>query len=109
MMLDMGVPQAIIDAAFKKLGITDPGAATGGADAAKADAGVSGGLAGASQGPAAAGASQFVKDLVDGYMALTAAEKAEIMKELDIAIDVSSNSNLVKGMNESKRRKKAIR
>jgi hypothetical protein len=42
-------------------------------------------------------------------MALTAAEKAEIMKELDIAIDVSSNSNLVKGMNESKRRKKAIR
>jgi hypothetical protein len=104
MMLDMGVPQPIIDAAFTKLGIKDPGAATG-ADAAK-DAGVPGGLAGASQGPAAAGGSQFVKDLVAGYMALSAADRAEIMKELDIAIDVSSNSNLVKGMNENKRRKK---
>ena len=104
MMLDMGVPQPIIDAAFAKLGIKDPGAATG-ADAAK-DAGVPGGLAGASQGPAAAGGSQFVKDLVAGYMALSAADRAEIMKELDIAIDVSSNSNLVKGMNENKRRKK---
>lgn len=104
MILDMGVPQPIIDAAFAKLGIKDPGAATG-ADAAK-DAGVPGGLAGASQGPAAAGGSQFVKDLVAGYMALSAADRAEIMKELDIAIDVSSNSNLVKGMNENKRRKK---
>ena len=104
MMLDMGVPQPVIDAAFTKLGIKDPGAATG-ADAAK-DAGVPGGLAGASQGPAAAGGSQFVKDLVAGYMALSAADRAEIMKELDIAIDVSSNSNLVKGMNENKRRKK---
>jgi hypothetical protein len=104
MMLDMGVPQPIIDAAFTKLGIKDPGAATG-TDAAK-DAGVPGGLAGASQGPAAAGGSQFVKDLVAGYMALSAADRAEIMKELDIAIDVSSNSNLVKGMNENKRRKK---
>ena len=104
MMLDMGVPQPIIDAAFTKLGIKDPGAATG-IDAAK-DAGVPGGLAGASQGPAAAGGSQFVKDLVAGYMALSAADRAEIMKELDVAIDVSSNSNLVKGMNENKRRKK---
>lgn len=107
MMLDMGVPQPIIDAAFTKLGIKDPGAATG-ADAAK-DAGAASGLAGASKGPAAAGGSQFVQDLVAGYMALTAAERAEIMKELDIAIDVSGNSNLVKGMNENKRRKKAIR
>jgi len=107
MMLDMGVPQPIIDAAFTKLGIKDPGSATG-ADAAK-DAGAASGLAGASKGPAAAGGSQFVKDLVAGYMALTPAERAEIMKELDVAIDVSSNSNLVKGMNESKRRKKAVR
>ena len=59
--------------------------------------------------PAAAGASQFVQDLVAGYMTLTPAERAEIMKELDVAIDVSGNSNLVKGMNESKRRKKAVR
>ena len=42
-------------------------------------------------------------------MALTPQERAEIMKELDVAIDVSGNSNLVKGMNENKRRKKAIR
>ena len=60
----------------------------------------------AAKGPPAAGTSQFVKDLVAGYMALTPAERSEIMKELDVAIDVSSNSNLVKGMNESKRRKK---
>jgi hypothetical protein len=90
-----GVDQAVIDGAMQSVGVKPA-----------ADAGVPGGLAPASKGPAAAGASQFVKDLVDGYMALTAAEKAEIMKELDIAIDVSGNSNLVKGMNESKRRKK---
>ena len=90
-----GVDQAVIDGAMQSVGVKPA-----------ADAGVPGGLAPASKGPAAAGASQFVKDLVDGYMALTAAEKAEIMKELDIAIDVSGNSNLVKGMNENKRRKK---
>jgi len=95
-----GVDQAVIDGAMK---------AVGAPSTAAADAGVPGGLAPASKGPAAAGASQFVKDLVDGYMALTPAERAEIMKELDVAIDVSSNSNLVKGMNENKRRKKAIR
>ena len=90
-----GVDPAVIDGAMQSVGVKPA-----------ADAGVPGGLAPASKGPAAAGASQFVKDLVDGYMALTAAEKAEIMKELDIAIDVSGNSNLVKGMNENKRRKK---
>jgi hypothetical protein len=93
-----GVDQAVIDGAMQSVGVKPA-----------ADAGVPGGLAPASKGPAAAGASQFVKDLVDGYMALTAAEKAEIMKELDIAIDVSSNNNLVKGMNENKRRKKAVK
>lgn len=93
-----GVDPAVIDGAMQSVGVKPA-----------ADAGVPGGLAPASKGPAAAGASQFVKDLVDGYMALTPQERAEIMKELDIAIDVSSNSNLVKGMNESKRRKKAVK
>lgn len=83
-----GVDPAVIDGAMQSVGVKSTPA---------------------SKGPAAAGASQFVKDLVAGYMALTAAERAEIMKELDIAIDVSGNSNLVKGMNESKRRKKAVK
>jgi hypothetical protein len=90
-----GVDPAVIDGAMQSVGVKPA-----------ADAGVPGGLAPASKGPAAAGGSQFVKDLVAGYMALSAADRAEIMKELDIAIDVSSNSNLVKGMNENKRRKK---
>jgi hypothetical protein len=93
-----GVDPAVIDGAMQSVGVKPA-----------ADAGVPGGLAPASKGPAAAGASQFVQDLVAGYMALTPQERAEIMKELDVAIDVSSNSNLVKGMNESKRRKKAVK
>jgi len=80
-----GVDPAVIDSSMKAVGAPAVGA------------------------PAAAGASQFVQDLVAGYMTLTPAERAEIMKELDVAIDVSGNSNLVKGMNESKRRKKAVR
>lgn len=93
-----GVDPAVIDGAMQSVGVKPA-----------ADAGVPGGLAPASKGPAAAGASQFVQDLVAGYMALTPQERAEIMKELDVAIDVSSNSNLVKGMNENKRRKKAVK
>jgi hypothetical protein len=97
-----GVDSSVIDSSMKAIGAPAAGAdaAAGGADAAK------GAAAGA---PPAAGASQFVQDLVAGYMALTPQERAEIMKELDVAIDVSGNSNLVKGMNESKRRKKAVR
>ena len=97
-----GVDSSVIDSSMKAIGAPAAGAdaAAGGADAAK------GAAAGA---PPAAGASQFVQDLVAGYMALTPQERAEIMKELDVAIDVSSNSNLVKGMNESKRRKKAVK
>ena len=97
-----GVDSSVIDSSMKAIGAPAAGAdaAAGGTDAAK------GAAAGA---PPAAGASQFVQDLVAGYMALTPQERAEIMKELDVAIDVSSNSNLVKGMNESKRRKKAVR
>ena len=97
-----GVDSSVIDSSMKAIGAPAAGAdaAAGGTDAAK------GAAAGA---PPAAGASQFVQDLVAGYMALSAADRAEIMKELDVAIDVSGNSNLVKGMNESKRRKKAVR
>jgi hypothetical protein len=78
---NQGVVPAVIDGAMQSLGVK----------------------------PAAVGASQFVQDLVAGYMALTPQERAEIMKELDVAIDVSGNSNLVNGMNENKRLKKAIR
>lgn len=140
MMLDMGVPQPVIDAAFTKLGIKDPGAATGASAAKAADAQIVGkggskfnqetgkpftsqadadaqddeiAAARASQKSAtaapAAGGSQFVKDLVAGYMALSAAERAEIMKELDSAIAMNDNPNLVKGMNENKRHKKAVK
>ena len=92
-----GVDSAVIDSAMKAVG-TPPTAA----DAAK-DPNA------AATGAPAAGGSQFVQDLVAGYMSLTPQERAEIMKELDVAIDVSGNSNLVKGMNESKRRKKAVK
>lgn len=93
-----GVDSSVIDSSMKAVGVpAAAGAAvSGGADAAKSVTGA----------PPAAGGSQFVQDLVAGYMALTPQERAEIMKELDIAIDVSGNSNLVKGMNEGKRRKK---
>ena len=100
-----GVDSAVIDSPMKAVGAPSTGADPTAADAAK---GAEAGAAGASKVPAAGG-SQFVQDLVAGYMALTPQERAEIMKELDIAIDVSGNSNLVKGMNESKRRKKAVR
>ena len=97
-----GVDSSVIDSSMKAIGAPAAGAdaAAGGTDAAK------GAAAGA---PPAAGASQFVQDLVAGYMTLTPQERAEIMKELDVAIDVSGNSNLVKGMNENKRRKKAVK
>jgi len=99
-----GVDSAVIDSSMKAVGAPSTGADPA-ADAAK---GAEAGAADASKAPAAGG-SQFVQDLVAGYMALTPQERAEIMKELDVAIDVSGNSNLVKGMNESKRRKKAVR
>ena len=117
MMLDMGVPQPVIDAAFTKLGIKDPGAATGasatkaagGTDAAKAAGGTDAAKAAGGTGAVDPAASQFVKDLVAGYMALTPQDRAEIMKELDSAIAMNDNPNLVKGMNENKRHKKAVK
>jgi hypothetical protein len=104
-----GVDSSVIDSSMKAIGAPAAGAdaAAGGADAAKdAAAGADTEKGAAAGAPPAAGGSQFVQDLVAGYMALSAADRAEIMKELDVAIDVSGNSNLVKGMNESKRRKK---
>jgi hypothetical protein len=91
-----GVDSSVIDSSMKAIG----------APAAGADAATDAAKGAAAGAPPAAGGSQFVQDLVAGYMALTPQERAEIMKELDVAIDVSGNSNLVKGMNESKRRKK---
>jgi hypothetical protein len=116
-----GVDSSVIDSSMKAVGAPattadaakDPNAAAADpattADNTAKDPNAAAASEPASQGPAAAGGSQFVKDLVAGYMALTPAERAEIMKELDVAIDVSGNSNLVKGMNESKRRKKAVK
>jgi hypothetical protein len=116
-----GVDSSVIDSAMKAVGapataadaVKDPNAAAADpattADNTAKDPNAAAASEPASQGPAAAGGSQFVQDLVAGYMALTPQERAEIMKELDVAIDVSGNSNLVKGMNENKRRRKAVR
>ena len=48
-------------------------------------------------------ADKFIQQLIDGFNALTPAEKAEIQKELQSAMASSENQNIVKGVNETLR------
>lgn len=49
-------------------------------------------------------ADKFIQQLIDGFNALTPAEKAEIQKELQSAMASSENQNIVKGVNETLRK-----
>jgi len=54
----------------------------------------------------AGGSDAFIQNLIASFNALTPAEKAEIQKELQIAMDASENTNVVKATNESRRARK---
>lgn len=51
--------------------------------------------------PATAPADKFVQQLIASYNALTPEEQSALRKEAELAYDTASNTNIVKGTNES--------
>ncbi len=88
-------------------GTASPAAPTGQAPAASTAAPTGGAPAGtAPAAQSAGGPDAFIQNLIASFNALTPAEKAEIQKELQIAMDASENTNVVKATNESRRARK---
>ncbi len=114
---DAGVPQDVTDGVFTSLGISagpemstepeggaDTTVSTTPADDASDTAPTPAPEPAPTPAPTNPAADKFVQQLIAGFNALTAEEKAEIQKELEIALDASENQNIVKGVNEALRK-----